>query len=140
MNVSVAVPPMVDTLRRVRRCTSGTRLWTCDAGRARKRIRSEALHQRLPSDVLPRIARERVPTAPPAALHLRLPSDVLPLIARQRVPAAPPAPNAKRRTPNAKRRTPNAKRRTPNAERGTRKAEGGPWTTDHEKRQTESGP
>src|SRR5260370_20799617 len=31
-------------LRRVRRRTSGTRLWTCDAGRAGTRIRSEALH------------------------------------------------------------------------------------------------
>src|SRR5271166_5719864 len=55
-------PPMVDALRRVRRRTSGTLLWTCGAGRAGTRIRSEALHQRLPSDILPRIARERVTT------------------------------------------------------------------------------
>src|SRR5271165_4214147 len=108
MNVSGAAPPMVDTLRRVRRCTSGTRLWTCDAGRARTRIRSEALHQRLPSDVLPRIARERVPTAPPAPN------------AKRRTPHAEPrAPNAERRTPNAKHQTPNAKRQTPNAKRQT---------------------
>ena len=57
-------PPMVDALRRVRRRTSGTRLWTCDAGRAGTRIRSEALLQRLLSDVLRRIARERVPPSP----------------------------------------------------------------------------
>jgi hypothetical protein len=38
---------MVDALGRVRRRTSGTRLWTCCAGRAGTRIRSEALHQRL---------------------------------------------------------------------------------------------
>ncbi len=37
--------PMVDALRRVRRRRSGTRLWTCCAGRAGTRIRSEALHR-----------------------------------------------------------------------------------------------
>ena len=40
-------PPTVDALGRVRRRTSETRLWTCDAGRAGTRIRSEALHQSL---------------------------------------------------------------------------------------------
>ncbi len=38
-------PPMVDALRRVRLRRSGTRLWTCCAGRAGTRIRSEALHR-----------------------------------------------------------------------------------------------
>jgi hypothetical protein len=53
---------MVAALRRVRRHISITRLWTCYAGRAGTRIRSEVLHQRSPSDVLMRIKRERVPT------------------------------------------------------------------------------
>src|SRR5271165_4467598 len=45
MVVSAAPPPMVDALRRVRRRRSGTRLWTCRAGRAGTCIRSEALHR-----------------------------------------------------------------------------------------------
>src|SRR5208282_4234206 len=45
MVVSVVPPSMVDTLRRVRRCRSGTHLWTCCAGRAGACIRSEALHR-----------------------------------------------------------------------------------------------
>jgi hypothetical protein len=43
----VCAPLMVDAFGRVRRRTSGTRLWTCCAGRAGTRIRSEALHQSL---------------------------------------------------------------------------------------------
>jgi hypothetical protein len=39
-------PPIVDGLRRVRRRMSGTPPWTCCAGRAGMRIRSEALHWR----------------------------------------------------------------------------------------------
>ena len=38
---------MVDALRRVRGWLSGTRLWTCCAGRAGTRMRSEALHRML---------------------------------------------------------------------------------------------
>jgi hypothetical protein len=45
--MSGVVPPTLDELRRVRRCTSGTRLWTCYAGRAGTRIRSAAPHRRL---------------------------------------------------------------------------------------------
>src|SRR5271166_3387141 len=45
MVISGVPPPMVDALRRVRRRRSGTRLWTCCAGRAGTRIRSEALHR-----------------------------------------------------------------------------------------------
>jgi hypothetical protein len=62
MVMSGVPPPMVDALRRVRGCLSGTRLWTCCAGRAGTRMRSEALHLMLPSDPVPRFARERVPT------------------------------------------------------------------------------
>ena len=43
--VRCSPPPMVDALRRVRRRRSGTRLWTCCAGRAGTRIRSEAPHR-----------------------------------------------------------------------------------------------
>jgi len=43
--MSGVAPPTVDALRRVRRRTSGTHLWTWDAGRAGTRIRSEALHR-----------------------------------------------------------------------------------------------
>ena len=43
--VRCSPPPMVDALRRVRLGRSGTRLWTCCAGRAGTRIRSEALHR-----------------------------------------------------------------------------------------------
>ena len=46
--VRCSPPPMVDALRRVRRRRrrrSGTRLWTCCAGRAGTWIRSEALHR-----------------------------------------------------------------------------------------------
>ena len=52
--------------------------WTCDAGRAGAQLPSEALDRTLPSDVLRRIARERVPTAdtflspcPPAQVRVR---------------------------------------------------------------------
>ena len=44
MVMSGVPPPIVDALGRVRRRTSGTRLWTCGAG---TRIRSAALHQSL---------------------------------------------------------------------------------------------
>jgi hypothetical protein len=47
MVMSGVPPPAVDALRRVRRRLSGTRLWTCCAGRAGARIRSEALHRML---------------------------------------------------------------------------------------------
>jgi hypothetical protein len=47
MVMSGVPPPMVDALRRVRGCLSGTRLWTCCAGRAGTRMRSEALHRML---------------------------------------------------------------------------------------------
>src|SRR5271166_4107701 len=59
------------------------RVETCKAGRAGVHRPSEALHPTRSSDVLTRIARERVPTAETAN-----------------------APNAKRRTPNAERQTP----------------------------------
>src|SRR3984893_18424922 len=62
MVVSAEPPPMVDALRLVRRPSSGTRLWTCCAGRAGTCIRSEALHRVLTIGHLSRIARERVPT------------------------------------------------------------------------------
>jgi len=42
-------------------------LWTSCAGRAGTCTRSQALHRMLPSDVLPRFARERVPTIPASA-------------------------------------------------------------------------
>ena len=45
MVMSGVPPPMVDAFRRVRRRMSGTRLWTCCAGRAGTRIRSEVLHR-----------------------------------------------------------------------------------------------
>src|SRR5271165_7436813 len=47
MVMSGVPSPMVETLRRVRRCRCGTRLRTCCAGRAGTRKRSEALHQML---------------------------------------------------------------------------------------------
>ena len=62
MVMSAVPPPMADALRRVRRRMSGTRLWTSCAGRARTRIRSEALHRVLTIGRPTRIARERVPT------------------------------------------------------------------------------
>jgi hypothetical protein len=68
MVMAGVLPPMVEALRRVRRRRSGTPLWKCCAGRAATCIRSKALHRVLLSDVLPRIARERVSTiasAPP---------------------------------------------------------------------------
>ena len=48
MVISGVPPPMVEALRRVRRCTCGTRRWTCCAGRAGTLRRSEALHRMLP--------------------------------------------------------------------------------------------
>jgi hypothetical protein len=47
MVMSGVPPPMVEALGRVRGRRSGTRLWTCCAGRAGTRIRSEAPHQSL---------------------------------------------------------------------------------------------
>ena len=47
--VRCSPPPMVDALRSVRLGRSGTRLWTCCAGRAGTRIRSTALHRILTS-------------------------------------------------------------------------------------------
>ena len=52
---------MVDALGRVRRRTSGTRLWTCGAGRAGTCMRSEALHQRL---TIGRLAADRAGARP----------------------------------------------------------------------------
>ena len=54
-------PQMVDALRRVRRRTSGTLLWTCGAGRAGTCIRSEALHQSL---TIGRLAADRAGALP----------------------------------------------------------------------------
>ena len=42
---------------------------TCDAGRAGAHLRSETVHRRCPSDMLPRIKRERVPTCAGNALR-----------------------------------------------------------------------
>jgi len=47
MVMSGVPPPMVEALRRVRRRMCETRLWTCCAGRAGTRIRSEAPHRML---------------------------------------------------------------------------------------------
>jgi hypothetical protein len=47
MVMSGVPAPMVGALRRVRRRMCGTRPWTCCAGRAGTRIRSEALHRML---------------------------------------------------------------------------------------------
>ncbi len=54
-------PPMVDALRHVRLRRSGTRLWTCCAGRAGTRIRSEALHRIL---TIGRLAADRAGARP----------------------------------------------------------------------------
>ena len=51
------------------------RVEKCNAGRAGAHRPSEALHPTRSSDVLPRIARERVPTVPPAASHQPLATD-----------------------------------------------------------------
>src|SRR5271165_2485175 len=66
---------MVDALRRVRLRRSETRLWTCCAGRAGTRIRSEALHRILTIGLLPRIPRERVRERVPTRSKRR---DLLP--------------------------------------------------------------
>ena len=63
------------------------RVETCSAGRAGSHRPSEALHPIRSSDVLPRIARERVPTVPHVAktrllrrhTPIRRPADTLPL-------------------------------------------------------------
>jgi hypothetical protein len=52
---------MVDELGRVRRRTTETPLWTCGAGRAGTRIRSEALHQTL---TIGRLAADRAGARP----------------------------------------------------------------------------
>ena len=57
MVMSGVPPPMVEALRRVRRRLRGTRLWTCCAGRAGTRIRSEALQRMLSIGRPSRIAR-----------------------------------------------------------------------------------
>jgi len=62
---------------------SKRRVETCNAGRAGAHRPSEALHPTRSSDVLPRIARERVPTVPHVAKTRR---DVPRRIARERVP------------------------------------------------------
>ena len=46
-------------------------VWTCCAGRAGTRIRSEALDRMLLSDVVPRFTRERVPTKLEAQIRVR---------------------------------------------------------------------
>jgi len=66
--ISGAAPLIACAFRRVRRRTSTDAFQTCDAGRAGVHLPSETLHRTSPADVLPRIARERVPTigsAPP---------------------------------------------------------------------------
>src|SRR5271157_2098719 len=60
------------------------RVETCNAGRAGAHLPSEALHPTRSSDVLPRIARERVPTVPHVA---KTPRNAQPRIAQERVPA-----------------------------------------------------
>src|SRR5271166_5496767 len=62
------------------------RVETCNAGRAGAHRPSEALHPTRSSDMLPRIARERVPTVPHVAKTRR---DVPRRIARERVPTVP---------------------------------------------------
>jgi hypothetical protein len=52
---------MVDALGRVRRRTTGTRLWTCGAGRGGTRIRSAALH---PTLTIGRLAADRAGARP----------------------------------------------------------------------------
>jgi hypothetical protein len=59
---SGAAPLIVSAFRRVRSSTSTDAFQTCDAGRAGVHLPSEALHRTSPGDVLPWIARERVPT------------------------------------------------------------------------------
>jgi hypothetical protein len=78
-----AAPLIVCTFRRVRRSTSTEAFQTFDAGRAGVPLPSEAVHRTRPSDVLTRIARERVPTVPHVAKTRR---NVRPGIARERVP------------------------------------------------------
>ena len=68
MVVSAVPPPMVDALRRVRRRRSGTRLWTCCAGRAGPCIRSEALHRVL---TFGRLAADRAGARPYHRLRLQ---------------------------------------------------------------------
>ena len=64
------------------------RVETCNAGRAGAHRPSEALHPTRSSDVLPRIARERVPTVPHVAKTRR---NAHRRIAWERVPTAPSA-------------------------------------------------
>ena len=69
------------------------RVETCNAGRAGAHRPSEALHPTRSSDVLPRIARERVPTVPHVAKTRR---NAHRRIARERVQErVPTAPSAK---------------------------------------------
>ena len=71
--MSGVVPPTVDVLRRVRLRRSGTRLWTCCAGRAGTRIRSEALHRIL---TIGRPAADRAGARPYVRLRVRTNSGV----------------------------------------------------------------
>src|SRR5271165_779308 len=64
------------------------RVETCNAGRAGAHRPSEALHPTRSSDMLPRIARERVPTVPHVAKTRR---NVPRRIARERVLERVPA-------------------------------------------------
>jgi hypothetical protein len=78
-----ATPAAVDTLQRVRRGMSGTRLFfclccahllrTCRAGRTGTRRRAKAAHRMLPLDILGWFVWECVPTGPPrrSGLHVR---------------------------------------------------------------------
>jgi hypothetical protein len=58
MVISGAAPLIVSAFRRVRRSTSTDAFQTCDAGRARVQLPSEAVHRTSPSDVLTRIKRD----------------------------------------------------------------------------------
>src|SRR5271165_2734118 len=85
MVTSGAAPLIVYAFGRVRRRTSTDAFQTCNAGRAGAYRPSEALQPTRSSDVLPRIAREHVPTA----LHVaKTHRNMQRRIARERVPNA----------------------------------------------------
>jgi hypothetical protein len=71
---SGAAPLIVYAFRRVRRSTWTDAFHTCNAGRAGMHLSSEAIHESWPSDVLPRIKRERVPTFTVARERISVPA------------------------------------------------------------------
>src|SRR5271166_3942340 len=88
------------------------RVETSSAGRAGAHRRSEALHPTRSSDVLTRIARERVPTVPHVAKTRRSRSRA----SRRRASSLARLFNRSyQRTPNSELRTPNSELRTPNS-------------------------